>query len=106
VFENQTKNAGQWAKIYPRMEKPNPYAIDAVVEVFTVGDLGKKDVAPIFAEKAHPDATPVHVGLAQATTFDLRVTFPGKEPRIVELKNVAAGKRLKVTPDGKSEEVK
>jgi hypothetical protein len=106
VFENQTKDAGQWAKIYPRMEKPNPYAIDAVVEVFTVGDLGKKDVAPIFAEKAHPDATPVHVGLAQATTFDLRVTFPGKEPRIVELKNVAAGKRLKVSPDGKSEELK
>jgi hypothetical protein len=106
VYENQTKGTGQWAKIYPRMEKPNPYAVDALVEVFSAGDLGKKDAAPIFSEKAHPDATPVHVGLAQAAAFDLRVTFPGKEPRIVELKGVSAGKRLKVTPDGKSEELK
>ena len=32
---------------------------------------------PIVVEKAHCDATPVHAGLGNAKTCDLRVSFPG-----------------------------
>ena len=85
------------------MSKPNWAAVGATLEVFKAGDLGKAGARAVGVRKASPDATSVHVGLGAATTFDLRVTFPGKEPKIVEYKGLAAGKRWTVTPDGKSE---
>lgn len=88
------------------MDAPNPYAVGAPIEVFKAGELGKEKAKVIYKEEAHADATPVHVGLGVAKTFDLRVTFPNKTPKIVELKAVEAKGHWKVTPDGKIEALK
>lgn len=106
VYLNRTPDPGNYCDLYPRMEKPNLYAAGGRVEVFRAGDLGKKDARPFVLEPAHPDGTPVHVGLGSAGEFDLRVTFPGSDPKVVELRGVQAKKRLRITPDGKLEELK
>jgi hypothetical protein len=77
------------------MAAPNPFAVDALVEVFKAGDLGKGDAQPAFSEKAHPDGTPVHAGLGASGKFDLRVTFPTKGAKPVEAKGLDAGKKSK-----------
>ena len=69
------------------------------VEVFRADTLGKADARPVLIENAHPDAKPIHIGLGREKMFDLRVTFPGKSP--LELKNVQALGRQRLTPDGK-----
>lgn len=102
LYLNETPNPGNYCNIHLRMDAPNPYAIGALVEVYAAGELGKPGARPFLAENAHHDATAVHVGLGRAEAFDLRVTFPGKPP--VELRNVAAKKRLQIAPDGQPEE--
>jgi hypothetical protein len=77
LYLNTTAGAGNHVKVSPRMPAPNPYAVGAVVEVFRAGEADKKGAQPLHVEKAHPDATPVHIGLGKAETCDLRVTFPG-----------------------------
>ncbi|MBY0522205.1 MAG: VCBS repeat-containing protein [Gemmataceae bacterium] len=103
IYVNQTTNPGNSCQIFPRMDKPNLYAVGARVEVFRAGELDKPGARPFWSEKAHPDATPVHVGLGSATHFDLRVTFPGKEPKSVTHKNVEARKKLIASSDGRLE---
>jgi len=106
IYLNETPHPGNFCNLYPVSAAPNPYAVGALVEVHAAGAMGKQGVIPLLVEKAHPDATPVHVGLGAATTFDLRVTFPGKEPKVVELKAVEAKKKLRITPNGNAEEIK
>lgn len=106
VHLNQTAQPGNGCLIFPRMEKPNPYAVGATIEVFNAGDLAKKGARPLASDRAHPDGTPIHFGLGDATTIDLKTTFPGSPPKVVKLENVAAGRRLTITVDGKIEELK
>ena len=47
---------------------------------------------PIVVEKAHCDATPVHAGLGNAKTCDLRVSFPGG--RSVVARGIAANAQV------------
>jgi hypothetical protein len=94
LYLNRTKDAGDYVKVEPRMPAPNPFAVGAVVEVFRAGDLLKKSALPILVEKAHPDATPVHAGLAKGETCDLRVTFPSG--RVVTAVGVSANTRVTV----------
>ena len=103
VYLNETPHAGKHADIHPRMAAPNPYAVGAVVEAYWAGDLGRKGAVPIVTEKAHWDATPVHVGLGEEAKFDLRVKFP--DGTVVEKRGVDSGKRWKVTPDGPLEDM-
>ena len=100
VYLNQAAEPGNYCDLLPRMDPPNRYAAGALVEAFGAGDLGKPGAVPFLAEKAHPDGTPVHLGLGTASRFDLRVTFPGKVPKVVTLQGVEAKKRLQITPDG------
>jgi hypothetical protein len=102
IYLNRTKDAGNFIKIAPRMPAPNPFAVGAVVEVFRAGDLDRKGALPILVEKAHSDATPVHAGLGQGGTCDLRVTFPGG--KVVTASGVAANTR--VTVDRETAKVK
>jgi len=96
LYLNETPHAGGFVQVCPKMAKPNPFAVGAVVEVFQPGELGKEGARPIFTEKAHADGTPVHAGLGAATTFDLRVSFPaGKR---VQKSGLAGNRRLVVTP--------
>ena len=92
---------GHFCNVYVRMARPNWTAAGAKVEVFRAGTLGKAGARPILIERAHADATPVHVGLGKAEKFDLRVTFPsGKR---IERKGIEAAPKLKVTAGGKIE---
>ncbi|HUU42229.1 MAG TPA: VCBS repeat-containing protein [Planctomycetota bacterium] len=104
VYLNETPNAGGFVKLHPRMPAPNFYAVGTLVEAFLPGDAAKPGARPYFAEKAHADGTPVQVGLGDAKTVDLRVTFPGGKP--IVLANVAAGGRFEITPDGAIKEKK
>jgi hypothetical protein len=104
IYLNRTSRPGNFCNLYPRMGKPNPFAVGARVEVFQAGELGRPGARPIWSEKAHPDATPIHVGLGAAIRVDLRVTFPGKRATVVERKGIEAKPKLKITPDGKVEE--
>ena len=92
IYLNQTADSGGFVKIHPRMPKPNPFAVGSVLEAFRAGELGKEGCRPFLVEKAHPDATPVHVGLGTAETFDLRVTFPGGKK--LEGRGLKANSRL------------
>ena len=103
IYLNQSEVAN-FCNLYPRMAKPNWTAAGAVVEIFKAGDLSKPGARPFKREKAHGDATAIHIGLGQATNFDLRVTFPDKKKSVVEVKGVEAKRRIKVTPDGKLSE--
>ena len=100
IFLNQSQ-VGNYCNLYPRMDKPNWTAAGALVEVFKPADLGKPGSRPFLKQKAHADATPIHIGLGTAKTFDLRVSFPGKDKKVIELTNVEAKPRLKITLDGK-----
>ena len=100
VYLNATAKTGNYCQLYLRMDAPNVYAAGARVEVFPAGELDRSDPRPLLTEHAHLDGSPLHVGLGDATAFDLRVTFPGLEA--MELKNVAARPRLFITPQGAS----
>lgn len=98
LLVNTTPKPGNYCDLFPRMAAPNPFAVGTRVEVFRAGEIGKPEARPMLAEKAHADSTPIHIGLGDAKTFDLRITFPGREPR--EFKNVAAEERMTITADG------
>ncbi len=103
LFINNTQNDNNYCKIYPTMPAPNPYAVGAQITVFAAGTLNTEGAAPIVNQHAHPDASPVHVGLGTATHFDLRVRFPDGTVR--EFKNVKASNRIQVGLEGDIVEV-
>jgi len=102
IYLNASPNPGKFCNIYIRGESPNVFAAGAKVEVFRAGQLGVKATRPRLSVKAPGGGEPVHVGLGEADAFDLRVTFPGKEPKVVEIKAVKACPKIIVTPDGLS----
>ncbi|MBI3829857.1 MAG: VCBS repeat-containing protein [Planctomycetes bacterium] len=106
IFLNQSPHPGNCCMIFPRMEKPNALAVGTRLEFYKAGELGKPGARPIKTEWAHSNGTPVHIGLGKESAFDLRATFPGKEPKAVEFKALAAKSKLKIAPDGKAEELK
>lgn len=98
IFLNRTAKPGRSCDVSLRMPAPNVYAVGTKVEVYAGGGLGRAGARPLLVAAASPDGAPLHVGLGQATTFDLRVTFPGHKPLI--LANIAAAPHLTVTPAG------
>ena len=98
LLVNTTARPGNGCRLYLRMPAPNHYAVGTRVEVFRAGALKKGGARPGRVELAPPDATPIHLGLGNAKQFDLRVTFPGHQPR--EWQNVEVKNRLQITPEG------
>ncbi len=98
VFLNKSPNTGAFCRLRVRMDKPNVYAVGTRVEVFKAGELGDADGRPFLVEETKPDGTPVHIGLGKAKRFDLRLTFPGRNPMV--FKNIFAENDLAVTPKG------
>ncbi len=94
---------GNFGSVFVRMPKPNWTAAGALVEAYEAGSLGKANVRPLLRAKAPADGTAIHIGLAKARSYDLRVTYPGKERAVVSHKGLAANQRWIVTPDGKTE---
>jgi len=95
---NTTAMPGNYCNLYPRQAAPNLFAVGTRVEVFRAGELGKPRARPQLMERAHPDSTPIHIGLGEARSFDLRIRFPGKEA--LELKNIVAARRLTINAEG------
>lgn len=106
VYVNQTKTSNHYCDLYPRMPKPNPFGVGASLEVFHAGAMGKAGARPFLVDQAHADGRPIHVGLGAEKTFDVRATFPGKEPKVVELKGVQAAAKIEVWSNGASKEIK
>lgn len=101
LFVNTTAKPGNGVLLYPKLPAPNPFAVGAKVEVFRAGSK-----RPFLVENAHADGTPIGIGLGDATTFDLRVTFQGKAPIDVkgvkaEVKGAKAADRMQFDGDGK-----
>lgn len=101
VFLNTTPKTGNCCRLYLRMERPNVYAAGARVELFAAGTLGSKDARTMQAKDAPLDGSPIHLGLGNADSFDLRVTFPGHERR--QWRDIPAKPELFVTPEGRLE---
>lgn len=98
IFLNRTPNAGRHCALNLRMDAPNVYAVGTTVEVFHAGDVKRAGAKPWFKSEVGTDGSPMHIGLGEATTFDLRVAFPGKP--VVELSNVKAAPKLTINPAG------
>lgn len=98
LLVNSTSKPGNYCNLFPRLPPPNPFAVGTRVEVFRAGSLGQPGARPMLVEKAHADSTPIHIGLDDLKSFDVRITFPGKEP--ISATNVVAEKALTITSDG------
>lgn len=98
LYVNATPRPGYGCRLYPRLPAPNAFAVGTKVEVFRAGELARPGARPTLVELAHADGTPIYVGLNEQTSFDLRVTFPGREPLL--LRNVQRQDRLQITLDG------
>ena len=97
LFLNTTPAVGNFCQLIPRTKGPNSFAVGTKVEVFTAGTLKATKTAPRRTAIAPPDGSPIHIGLGDAKTFDLRVTFPGKPPQ--SYKDVKASPRMLITPE-------
>jgi hypothetical protein len=97
IYRNTTQTTNGYLKIEPRMPAPNPYAVGAVVEVFGAGEIDQPHARPYLVEKAHADATPIHVGLGASKTCDVRVAFPGGQ--VVVVRGVRAGQTVTIDRD-------
>lgn len=98
VYRNATPHPGNFCSLLPRMTRPNVYAAGTIVEAFPAGTIDIKGSRPFLVERTRPDGSPVHIGLGAAKLFDLRITFPGREP--VVHRELEARPALVVTPDG------
>lgn len=94
IFLNRTEQSGNYLQLSPRLAAPNPYAVGTVIEVFAPGQIETKNARPLHSEKAHPDGTPVHVGLGKHSAVDLRLTSPAGAVTVV--RNVQGGQQLEL----------
>ena len=70
---------GHWLALRPQQAAPNVDAVGAWVEVRTVDRL-ITDELTVGGGHASGSAGWLHVGIGDATTAEVRVTFPGAEP--------------------------
>ena len=98
VFLNVTKNPGNGSQLSLREKAPNIYAVGARVELYRAGTLGKPDAIPMRTADAHVDGSPIHLGLGEDETFDLRVRF--SDDHELELKDITVKSKMTVGPQG------
>ncbi|MGB7260796.1 MAG: ASPIC/UnbV domain-containing protein, partial [Albidovulum sp.] len=74
IWQNQTENTGHWAGIEPVLEK-NTHAVGAWVELKTDAGTTVQEIT-VGGGHAGGKAVPVHFGLGNATTAEIRVIWP------------------------------
>lgn len=89
IFTNTTNDVGNYCRVRLKMPSPNPYTVGAVVEATRTGES-----KPFFAEKAHCDGTPIHIGLGESNQCSLTVRFP--DDRVQSLPNMKSGTEILV----------
>lgn len=99
IFLNKTAEPGNHVALNLRMDAPNGYAVGASVELFHRNEMRKTNARPFRVETANPDGSPIHIGLGKATSFELRVKFPGKP--VAEILELKANESVVITPAGK-----
>ncbi len=100
LYLSSAAKPGRYARIFPRMSAPNPFAVGARVEVFEADTLARPGARPLWVQQARHDGQGVHVGLGERQAFDLRVTFPGKDSKVVEQAKLTANDWYRVTSGG------
>ena len=70
---------GNWIGVRLRQDSSNTMGVGAQVEVRANGKIMTREVT-VGGGHASGDASWLHFGLGNATTVELRVTFPGAEP--------------------------
>lgn len=106
VFLNRSTTPGQRMNVCLRMDKPNPFAVGALLESFKAGEMSKPGARPFRRVAAPSNGLAIAMGLGAEKSCDLRITFPGKEPKIVTLSAVEARTRVTITPNGLQEDSK
>lgn len=96
LFLNRSERSMRYLDVLVRTPAPNPFAVGAVVEIYEAGESAKQGARPFFLEKSHADGTPVHVGLGERRTCDVRILLPDGSSIVKE--NTAADQVLSVTP--------
>lgn len=75
IWQNATKQTGNWAAIDLRQPGPNARAVGAWVELRSGGQVRTQEIT-VGGGHASGHATPVHFGLGTATQAELRVIWP------------------------------
>jgi hypothetical protein len=75
IWRNATPETGVWAEIEPKQTGVNPNAVGAWVEVRT-GDLVQSVEVTVGGGHAGGKALPLHFGLGNATSAEMRVIWP------------------------------
>ena len=75
LWQNVTEGAGNWAEVEPRMQGPNTRAVGAWIELRQGESVQAREVT-VGGGHAGGQAGPVHFGLGQDETGEVRVTWP------------------------------
>lgn len=92
IYLNRSVSKNHWLKVNVTGPANNRFAIGAVVEAYKAGQMGKPQ-AMLGRGIAGRDGLPIHLGLADNQTVDLRVTSPFSPAK--EFKAVPADQAVK-----------
>ncbi|PZX14763.1 CRTAC1 family protein [Celeribacter halophilus] len=85
LYENVTRNVGQYLAVTLRQSGLNPRAVGATVELLTNRGLQRQEIT-VGGSHASGKSVPLHFGLANAETAQIRVVWPdGEESDWVKL---------------------
>ncbi|KAA9005311.1 CRTAC1 family protein [Histidinibacterium aquaticum] len=94
VWQNVTEATGNWLAVEPRMPGPNTRAIGAWVEVKAGDEVRAREVT-VGGGHVGGQAGPVHFGLGEATSAEVRIIWPDGETS--DWQSLEAGRSHQVT---------
>lgn len=89
VFLNETASIGNYLRVNLRMPSPNPFAVGSVVKVFRPGESHA-----FRTVKARWDGSPIHIGVGNASSATIHVTFA--DATVVKVDKAAVNTTTKV----------
>lgn len=100
IYLNNTKIINNFVVIFPRNELPNPYAVGALVEVFSRVNVRKtsKGRTLVAVKKARWDGQPLAISTPDISKVDIAITYPNQKK--VMYKNLATNKAYSLFANG------
>ena len=98
IWQNATPDTGHWLGLEPVMQGANTRAIGGFVEVRTPNGTVQTTEITIGGGHASGQAGPLHFGLGDATSADVRITWP--DHTTTDWQTVQADQRLRLGPAG------
>lgn len=99
ISVNTSENNNSYAFIYPKMDAPNLFAAGAFFQFYESGAVYDIDANPFWIQYAHPNGTPIHLGLGNMTDFDILVTWPDDKTKEM-FTNVSASDNVIIQKGG------